>query len=109
MSTSKLVKGTFLIIIGNFIFRIGGYIYRFLMSRMLGPEGYGILGLTMPFQGIFQILAAGGLPPAIAKYVAEYMVLDKKEDARAVLYVSMKLMILLAFIFSLVIFLLLHG
>lgn len=104
MSTSKLVKGTFLIIIGNFIFRIGGYIYRFLMSRMLGPEGYGILGLTMPFQGIFQILAAGGLPPAIAKYVAEYMALDKKEDARAVLYVSMKLMILLAFIFSLVIF-----
>ena len=61
--TKKLLKGSLLIIISNFILRIGGYIYRMIMARLLGPIGYGLLGVTLPFQGIFQILAAGGLPP----------------------------------------------
>ena len=39
--------------ISNLIFRVGGYIYRVLMARLLGPEGYGLVGLTLPFQGVF--------------------------------------------------------
>ena len=66
MTESKVAKGSFFILIGNIIFRIGGYLYRFLMASLLGPAMYGILGLTLPFQGVFQILSAGGLPPAIA-------------------------------------------
>ena len=71
---NKLVRGSLIILIGNVIFRIGGYIYRFLMAILLGPTAYGILGITLPFQGIFQTLSAGGLPPAIAKYVVETLV-----------------------------------
>lgn len=95
MSDSKLARGSVFILIGNIIFRIGGYVYRFLMASLLGPAMYGILGLTLPFQGIFQILAAGGLPPAIAKYVSEYNSLNKEDLAKQTIKTSLKIMVIL--------------
>lgn len=92
---SKLVKGSVIIFLGNIIFRVGGYIYRFLMASLLGPAAYGILGLTTPFQGIFQILAAGGLPPAIAKYASEYTALEQHDLARQTVYTALKIMVIL--------------
>lgn len=74
------------------------------MSRMLGPDGYGLLGLTIPFQGIFQILSAGGLPPAIAKYVAQHKALGEDAMARQVIFTSLKLMVFMGITFSLVMF-----
>jgi len=99
---SKLARGSFLILIGNIIFRIGGYFYRFLMAALLGPAYYGILGLTLPFQGIFQVLAAGGLPPAIAKYIAQYTALGEDDLARQTIYTSLKIMIFLGLFFGLI-------
>lgn len=95
MTESKVAKGSFFILIGNIIFRIGGYLYRFLMASLLGPAMYGILGLTLPFQGVFQILSAGGLPPAIAKYVSEYNTLNKEDMARQTIKTSLKIMVFL--------------
>ena len=92
---NKLVRGSLIIFIGNIIFRIGGYIYRFLMAILLGPTAYGILGITLPFQGIFQTLAAGGLPTAIAKYVAEYEAGDEHDMARQTIYTALKIMVFL--------------
>ncbi|MBM4241061.1 MAG: flippase [Euryarchaeota archaeon] len=102
--TSKLVRGSFMMMVSYLVFRAGGYVYRVLMSRMLGPDGYGLLGLTIPFQGIFQILSAGGLPPAIAKYVAQHHALGEDDMARQVVFTSLKLMVFLGITFSLVMF-----
>ncbi|WP_407413586.1 oligosaccharide flippase family protein [Methanobrevibacter sp.] len=92
---NKLIRGSLIIFAGNIIFRIGGYIYRFLMAMLLGPTMYGVLGLTLPFQGIFQTLAAGGLPPAIAKYVAEYNAVNDSDMARQTIYTALKIMVFL--------------
>ena len=97
---NKLVRGSLIIFIGNIIFRIGGYIYRFLMAILLGPTMYGVLGITLPFQGIFQTLSAGGLPPAIAKYVAEYEAVGEKDMARQTIYTSLKIMVFLGLFFG---------
>ena len=97
---NKLVRGSLIILIGNIIFRIGGYIYRFLMAILLGPTAYGVLGITLPFQGIFQTLSAGGLPPAIAKYVAEYEAVDEKDMARQTIYTALKIMVFLGLFFG---------
>jgi len=99
---SKLARGSFLILMGNMIFRVGGYIYRVLMAALLGPSAYGILGATLPFQGIFQVLAAGGLPPAIAKYVSQYIALEEDDLARQTIYTSLKIMIFLGIFFGLI-------
>ena len=97
---NKLIRGSLIIFIGNIIFRIGGYIYRFLMAMLLGPTMYGVLGLTLPFQGIFQTLAAGGLPPAIAKYVAEYNAGNETDMARQTIYTALKIMVFLGLFFG---------
>ena len=100
--SNKVLKNSFILLIGNLLFRVGGYINRLLMSRMLGPEGYGLYGLTLPFQGIFQILSAGGLPPAISKYVAEYNAKDEKALTRQVIYTATKFMVLMAILLSII-------
>ena len=100
--SNKVLKNSFILVIGNLIYRVGGYINRLLMSRMLGPEGYGLYGLTLPFQGIFQILSAGGLPPAISKYVAEYNAKDEKALTRQVIYTATKFMVLMAILLSII-------
>ena len=97
---NKLVRGSLIIFAGNIIFRIGGYIYRFLMAMLLGPTMYGVLGLTLPFQGIFQTLAAGGLPPAIAKYVAEYNAVNESDMARQTIFTALKIMVFLGLFFG---------
>ena len=97
---NKLIRGSLIILIGNIIFRIGGYVYRFLMAILLGPTAYGILGITLPFQGIFQTLSAGGLPPAIAKYVAEYEAVNEKDMARQTIYTALKIMVFLGLLFG---------
>ncbi|WP_405296441.1 oligosaccharide flippase family protein [Methanobrevibacter sp.] len=97
---NKLVRGSLIILIGNIIFRLGGYIYRFLMAILLGPTAYGILGITLPFQGIFQTLSAGGLPPAIAKYVAEYEAVGEHDMARQTIYTALKIMVFLGLLFG---------
>lgn len=99
---NKLVRGSLIILIGNIIFRIGGYIYRFLMAILLGPTAYGVLGITLPFQGIFQTLSAGGLPPAIAKYVSEYEAVGEKDMARQTIYTALKIMVFLGLFFGVI-------
>lgn len=90
---NKLVRGSLIIFIGNIIFRIGGYLYRFLMATLLGPTANGILGTTLSYQGIFQTLASGGLPPAIAKYIAEYEAVGDHDMARQTIYTALKIMV----------------
>lgn len=98
--SNRLAKGSILILIGNIIFRIGGFVYRFSMGQLLGPSSYGILSYTLQFQGILQVLSAGGLPPAIAKYVSEYTAIDEKALARQIIYISLKIMLVLGILFG---------
>ena len=94
--SNKLININLILLIFYLLYSLELYINRLLMSRMLGPEGYGLYGLTLPFQGIFQILSAGGLPPAISKYVAEYNVKDEKALTRQVIYTATKFMVLMS-------------
>ena len=102
MMGSKLVRNSVFILMGNIIFRVGGYVYKFLMASLLGSAAYGIFTLTTPLQGIFQILSAGGLPPAIAKYIAEYNSLNEEDLARQTVFTALKIMVILGLLFGLI-------
>jgi stage V sporulation protein B len=104
--SSKIAKGSFLLVIGAFLFRIGGYIYKVAMANLLGPSGYGILSLTWPLQNFLIMIATAGLPPAIAKHVSEYYAKDETEMVKVVVDISIRMMIALGLIFSVVIFIL---
>lgn len=95
---SKLASGSVIILFGSIILRLGGFIYRFILSRLLTTTGYGIVGLTLPFQNALITAASGGVPPAIAKYVAEYNAINEEKMVHQIIITSMKLMIFMAFI-----------
>ncbi|MGZ7048903.1 MAG: oligosaccharide flippase family protein [Methanobacterium sp.] len=104
MAGSKILKGSFLIMISFLFFRVGGYIYKLFIARLLGPAGYGLFGATLPFIGIFQILSAAGFPPAIAKFVSQHKALGEEDMARQVIVTATKLMMILGVFFGLVMF-----
>lgn len=104
MAGSKILKGSFLIMISFLFFRVGGYIYKFFIARLLGPAGYGLFGATLPFIGIFQILSAAGFPPAIAKFVSQYKAVGEEHMARQVIVTATKLMMILGVFFGLLMF-----
>lgn len=102
--SSKIAKGSIVILMGSFLYRIGGYIYKVAMANLLGPAGYSILSITWPLQGFFIIIAGAGLPPAIAKHVSEYHAQNNTEMVKAVISVAMTLMTAFGLIFSVLIF-----
>lgn len=104
--TSKIARGSAVILLGSFIFRIGGYVNRYLMAFLLGPAGYGIFGLAVPIMGILQLSAEGGIPPAVAKYVAEYDAKKQADMVNQIIRTSSKLIIIMGFLLSVVIFIL---
>ncbi|MDO5851461.1 MAG: flippase [Methanobacteriaceae archaeon] len=101
---SKLAEGSIIVLLGSFIFRIGGFLYRFILSRILDAYSYGIFGLALPFQNFLTITAAGGIPPAIAKYVAEYTAVDNEEMSRQIIITATKLIISMGVIGALIMF-----
>ncbi len=102
--SSKIAKGSIVILMGSFLYRIGGYIYKVAMANLLGPAGYGILSLTWPLQGFFIIIAGAGLPPAIAKHVSEYHAQNDAEMVKSVISIATVMMTALGLIFSVIIF-----
>ncbi len=102
---SKLASGSLIILLGSILLRFGGFIYRFILTRLLSTTGYGIVGLTLPFQNIFIIGASGGVPPAIAKYVAQYEAVDNEDMVHQIIITGMKLMIFMAVIAAVLMYL----
>lgn len=70
------------------------------MQYFLGVEGYGILSLVIPFQWILILIAVAGLPPAVAKYVSEYLAKDDLYMVRQVITTSFKIMLIMSLIFA---------
>lgn len=55
-----------------------------LASRALGATGFGEIGMIQSTQGLFGVLAGGGLGLAATKYVAEYRTVDRSRAGRCV-------------------------
>lgn len=106
MSDSKIARGSIIILLGSLIFRVGGFIYRFSMAYLLGPAGYGIFTLTMPLIAVLQLSAEGGIPPAIAKYIAHYDAQGDNAMVEQIIKTSFKLVITLGIILSITIYVL---
>jgi stage V sporulation protein B len=98
----KLLKGSIIIFIGTVIFRIGGYIYLRLTHSLLDINGYGMLNLIMPFQWILILIAVGGLPPAVAKYVSEYLAKNNKFMVKQVIFTSFEIMVFLSILITII-------
>lgn len=67
----SLLYGTVVMTAANFIVRISGFVYRVLLSRLMGPQGMGLIQLVYPLFFTALALTASGLPVAVSRLVAE--------------------------------------
>lgn len=71
MTKQSFIKGAMILLIAGIINRILGFIPRVTLPRIIGAEGVGIYQLSYPFLIVLLTIVTGGIPLAIAKWIAE--------------------------------------
>ncbi|NLG87243.1 MAG: oligosaccharide flippase family protein, partial [Firmicutes bacterium] len=69
MSLAKAVLSLF---VAGVFSKLIGVFYRVPLSYILGAEGIGLYQMAYPAFTVAAIVAAGGLPLAMAKFIAEH-------------------------------------
>ena len=78
----QIVKGASVIFTASLLLYIFRFIYRIIVSRALGPEGYGMISIGEMFLNFAGLIALLGLHHGISRYVPHYKSL--KEEPRMV-------------------------
>jgi len=70
INRKSLLYGTLILTIANLIVRLLGFVYRIILSRLMGPQGMGLMQLVFPVYHIAITLTTAGLPIAISRLVS---------------------------------------
>ncbi len=71
INTRSMLYGTMVLSIANLIVRLLGFAYRVFLSRMMGPQGMGLVQLVNPVFHIAITLTVSGIPIAVSRLVSE--------------------------------------
>ena len=103
--TQKFVKGAFILSISGLIAKILSALFRVPLTALIGDTGLGYYGLAYPIYTLFSAIAVVGIPPTIAKLVAEKKVQGKDAEAHQIFTHTFKLMLIVGSIMSAVVIL----
>lgn len=103
MSLAKAVLSLF---VAGVFSKLIGVFYRVPLSYILGAEGIGLYQMAYPAFTVAAIVAAGGLPLAMAKFIAEHVAMGQKESAWLVFQVGRLLLWLQGVVVSIAFYLL---
>lgn len=96
MTKQSFIKGALILLVAGVVNRILGFVPRIALPRIIGAEGVGLFQLVYPFLIVMLTIITGGIPLAVAKWIAEA---ESKGDARRVKQIfraAMGLSVLLA-------------
>ncbi len=99
-NTKSLLYGTLILTAANFIVRFLGFIYRIFLSRMIGPQGMGLIQLIFPVYMITVTLTASGIPIAVSRIVAQRKAINDEQGVRRVVRIALLLVTFIAFFLS---------
>ncbi|MFD0714004.1 stage V sporulation protein B [Paenibacillus sp. GCM10027626] len=99
MTKQSFIKGALILLMAGIINRILGFVPRIALPRIIGAEGVGLYQLAYPFLLVMLTLITGGIPLAIAKWVAEAESKGDSHRVKQIFHTAMAFIIL----FSLVI------
>ncbi|MFC4809036.1 stage V sporulation protein B [Paenibacillus sp. GCM10023250] len=96
MTKQTFIKGALILLAAGIVNRILAFVPRIALPRIIGPEGVGIYQLGYPFLIVLLTLITGGIPLAVAKWIAEA---ESQGDAKRVKHIfrsAMALTLMLA-------------
>jgi stage V sporulation protein B len=91
INTKSLLYGTMVLAIANFIVRMLGFVYRVILSRIIGPQGMGLVQLVFPVFHIAITLTVAGLPIAVSRLVSEKKAKGDLRGVRQTMFVTLLL------------------
>ncbi|AZN42260.1 stage V sporulation protein B [Paenibacillus albus] len=71
MTKQTFIKGALILLIAGVVNRILAFVPRIALPRIIGAEGVGIYQLGYPFLIVLLTFITGGIPLAVAKWIAE--------------------------------------
>ena len=100
MTKQTFIKGAMILLAAGVINRILGFVPRIALPRIIGAEGVGLYQLSYPFLSVMLTLIVGGIPLAIAKWVAEAESSGDTERAKHIFRTAMALVVTLSLLFT---------
>ena len=87
--SAKLSRQAALFFAGS-LFSVGlGYLFRIWLGRVIGAEGLGIYALALRLVELCAVVAGLGLPVALARYVAVYQGMGRRDGIRGLLLAAL--------------------
>ncbi len=100
LTKQTFIKGAMILLAAGILNRILGFIPRIALPRIIGAEGVGLYQLGYPFMIVLITIVTGGIPLAVAKWVAEARSLGDREAEKKIFRTAMGLTVLLALLFT---------
>lgn len=101
INSKSLLYGTLVLTGANFTVRLLGFVYRVLLSRMIGPQGMGLIQLVFPAYLIAITITTSGLPVAVSRLVSEKQARGDLSGSRQVLRLALLLVVGVSLVLSL--------
>ncbi|REJ13484.1 MAG: stage V sporulation protein B, partial [Paenibacillaceae bacterium] len=96
MTRQTFIQGAMILLAAGIINRILGFIPRIALPRIIGAEGVGLYQLGYPFMSVLVTIVTGGIPLAVAKWVAEARSIGDLHGERKIFRTAMTLAIVLS-------------
>jgi len=100
VTKQTFMKGAMILLAAGIINRILGFIPRIALPRIIGAEGVGLYQLGYPFLIVLITIVTGGIPLAVAKWVAEARSLGNPGTEKRIFRTAMGLTVALALLFT---------
>ena len=100
LTKQTFMKGAMILLAAGIVNRILGFIPRIALPRIIGAEGVGLYQLGYPFLIVLITIVTGGIPLAVAKWVAEARSLGNRETEKRIFRTAMGLTVSLALLFT---------
>lgn len=84
MTKQTFIKGAMILLAAGIITRLLGFLPRIALPRIIGAEGVGLYQLSYPFLAVMLTIITGGIPLAVAKWIAEA---ESQGDSARVKYI----------------------
>lgn len=84
MTKQSFIKGAMILLAAGIINRLLGFVPRIALPRIIGAEGVGLYQLAYPFLTVMLTIITGGIPLAVAKWIAEA---ESQGDSARVKYI----------------------
>lgn len=104
MSSSKLLRGTFILTGGVFLSRILGLIYVFPFYQLVGKQGGALYSYGYVPYTLFISIATMGVPLAVSKFVSKYNALGEYAIGRKLFRSGIMLMAVTGFLAWLILY-----